>query len=209
MIAKLRWRFIRVSMFSVICVLGVILGAINLSVYLRNTERADAVLDLLIEHSGTFPTEAANELPAIHTDWLSQEAPYDTRFFWVVLGRGGETLEVETGNISAISTEQAVDIAHSLASGGHNRGYIDEYRYAVEPVVNGTLVMLLYNGREMAAFRSFYTLSITISGIGILTIFFWFYLVQTCHRADCRKLQQAKELHYRCRTRNQDTADDY
>ena len=55
MFNRLRMRFIALSMASLLLVLAVILGAVNLITYRHVVEDADAVLDVLAENGGSFP----------------------------------------------------------------------------------------------------------------------------------------------------------
>ncbi len=55
MFKKLRLRFIGLTMLSLLLVLLVILGGINLVNYRNVVQQADAVLDILAENDGSFP----------------------------------------------------------------------------------------------------------------------------------------------------------
>ena len=55
MIRKLRTRLVLASMLSLIAVLGVIMGGLNLMNYQRIVRDSDGVLALLGENGGQFP----------------------------------------------------------------------------------------------------------------------------------------------------------
>ena len=106
MIRKLRIKFILVSMFSMLLVLSVILGIVNVLNYDEIVHDADSVLALLNAHAGELP------VPVQAIDWRSAgdrykspELPYEIRFFSAVLD--------DAGNVQAIYNDQifAVDEA--------------------------------------------------------------------------------------------------
>lgn len=55
MIKKLRIKFIVLSMLSLLLVLVVIMGSINLLNFRKIVEDADAILSILEDHNGVFP----------------------------------------------------------------------------------------------------------------------------------------------------------
>ena len=55
MIRKLRRRFIATAMLAVMLVLLCLISIINVVDYRTITNRADVLLDLLVENNGTFP----------------------------------------------------------------------------------------------------------------------------------------------------------
>ena len=66
MIAQLRKKFILITMGSVILVLAVLMGAVNVANYINMDRSADAVLTLLADNGGAFPNgnKRLNGLPA-------------------------------------------------------------------------------------------------------------------------------------------------
>ena len=61
MFKRLRVRFIALSMASLLLVLGVILGAVNLISYRHVVQEADGILDILAENGGSFPKPDGGE----------------------------------------------------------------------------------------------------------------------------------------------------
>lgn len=61
MFKRLRVRFIALSMASLLLVLGVILGAVNLISYRHVVQEADGILDILAENGGSFPRPDGGE----------------------------------------------------------------------------------------------------------------------------------------------------
>ena len=55
MIKKLKKRFLLIAMLSVLAVLSLLMGAINVRSYMTVISSADVVLDVLAENDGKFP----------------------------------------------------------------------------------------------------------------------------------------------------------
>ena len=101
---------------------------------------------------------------------LSEETPFETRFFTVRIKTDGEVTETDTGSIAAVNEEQAVSYAKTAVSGGKTKGFLDDYRYRI--VENdGSLVIFLDWGRNLSGFRSFLWTSLVISGAGLMAVF--------------------------------------
>jgi len=62
MIRKLRIKFVLTSMISVLVVLIILLGGINLSNYIKVVSDSDKVLDLLASNGGMFPMDKREEV---------------------------------------------------------------------------------------------------------------------------------------------------
>lgn len=179
MIAKVRKRFILITMCSLIAVLTVIIGFINMTGYLRITERADSLLTYLGENGGSFPklNKPPGEKPVDHGPDFSKEAPFDTRYFSVLIDQTGNILKVNTGNIFAVSTELAEEYAQDVWKSGSEHGYKADYRFIIREISEGTLVIFLDNSREMNSFKTFFVASVLASVIGILAVFILVFIL--------------------------------
>ena len=103
MIKKLRVRFVAASMLSLLLVLSVILGGLNIFNYRSIVSDIDSVLALLRESGGALP-EALGDF-----DWReagpryqSPELPYEIRFFSALLNGEGDVLSTETEYILSL-----------------------------------------------------------------------------------------------------------
>ena len=114
MIRKLRVKFILVSMFSMLLVLSVILGIVNVLNYEEIVRDADGVLALLNDHAGELP------VPVQAIDWRSAgdrykspELPYEIRFFSAVLDDGGTVRNIYNDQIFAVDEAKVAQYAHN------------------------------------------------------------------------------------------------
>ena len=137
MLDRLRARLIAVTMLSLSLVLLVILGGINLMSYRQTVSDADALLALLADYGGAFPMPPreggapdrrdAPERPAaesiLRKRGFTDETPYETRFFSVLLGGQGQVLGVDTGRIAAVDEEAAAGYALSVLEAGGKKGF--------------------------------------------------------------------------------------
>ena len=155
MMKRLRIRLIAVTMLSLSLVLLVILGGVNLMSYRKTISDADAVLQLLADNAGAFPLrmreddslrradEPAPDSSALRMRGLSDETPYESRFFSVLLGGDGRVLGVDTGKIAAVDGETATTYALAVTRAGKQRGFTDGYRFLVSAEGGGTRVIFL------------------------------------------------------------------
>lgn len=205
MIKTLRRKFIAIAMGSMAAVLLLLVGGMNLMNYRSILSDTDMRLDILAENNGKFPVSAdtskpsdakAPNIPAdpaasegLYTPpekpdnpffrnhhELSLEAPYDTRFFAVVIKDDGTVISVDTGKIAAVSTSEAGEYAKSLISGNKTHGFQNNYRYRAIRIrgTNGednTMYIFLDCERELNSFKNFLFSSIGVSVLGMLLVF--------------------------------------
>lgn len=172
MIRKLRIKLIAVSMLSLLLVLLLIMGTVNLLNYRDIVAGADATLALLAENGGRFPQKGegrpAPELPGPGP--MSPELPYESRYFSVTLSGAGETVTVDTGKIAAVDTTTAIEFAQRVFESGKTGGFLGNYRYTRSDGEEGALIIFLDCGRSLSTFRSFLLASCGISALGLLAV---------------------------------------
>ena len=75
---------------------------------------------------------------------VTDETPYETRYFSVVLSPEGTTTAVNTGRIASVTSADAARYAKSLKKmGATGTGFLGVYRYRVQPVPEGTQYLFL------------------------------------------------------------------
>ncbi len=168
MIKALRKKFIAAAMVSMVIVLGVIIGTINIINYKNVNRTADIKLNIIAENSGRFPRFDLGLAP---NQRISPEAPFDTRYFTVSLDSDGEAVLTETGKIAAVTDETAVEYAKELFEKGKTDGFKGIYKYRAVETDKGTMYMFLDCERELTNFRSFMIASIAVSLVGIAAVF--------------------------------------
>lgn len=182
MIKKLRRRFILVSTCSVAAVLLLIIAALNIANLATVINDSDTVLYMISSNDGNFPQqfrpggsqgdiqppESSGQLQFPNN---SPERQFDTRFFTVTLDESGNAVSVNTGNIAAVTEDEAVEYAQRVYTGGE-KGSLGYYRYRVTSTEEGGwLVVFMDCSRVLYSVRSFLITSLWISGLGILAVF--------------------------------------
>ena len=121
MLKKIKKKFIAIAMLSVSIVLIAIVGTINIANYISTNQALDARLSLIADNGGTFPDmtpgdfgkklEPKSDQPPAMNDLqkhgISQESPFDTRYFTVTIAPDGTVESVDTGKIASISAGTA------------------------------------------------------------------------------------------------------
>lgn len=191
MIRKMRSRFIASAMLSLFLVLGIIMTVVNALNYSTIIRDADSILAVLTENEGKFPekengknekwagnelneTEPRNQNPDYdhhHAHKLSEEAPYESRFFWITVESGGMVLASNTKHIAAVNEETAVVMAMAVLEKGGDTGFFGNYRYVVAQRDGADQVIFLDCTRGLQNFRTFLIASLSISGVGLAAVF--------------------------------------
>lgn len=181
MIRKLRFRLVLVSMLSLIAVLAVIMGGLNLSNYRRIVNDADGVLALLNENGGAFPKiDRDFEWPAPGPNYRSPELPFEMRFFSVLLDGSGDVLETDTERIAAVDVDEAQRYAQEIWKSGRDSGFRGIYRYARCETEDGNArILFLDCGRSLSQFWNVLRRSALISATGLAAVFLLIVLLSS------------------------------
>lgn len=170
MIKKLRFRFVIVTMISVIAVLGTIISVINIMNYSKVRQSADSILDMLSENNGEFtnrdPLKPDGIEPPNHR--VNEETPFETRYFTITLYSNGTTA-INTSQIAAINEQQALQMAEAVRN--NSRGYKGVYRYKVTNYEDKSLVIFMDCTKQLDTAQSFLFYSIIISMVGVVGVF--------------------------------------
>ena len=120
------------------------------------------------------------------------EMPFETRYFAVTLDVQGATTSVNVQNIAAVSSDEAAQMAQSLAAGAS--GFSGAYRYsAVQQDDGSVLCVFLDCSRDLGSFTSFLTASVAISLVGLaLVLVLVFFLSKAAIRPVVESYQKQK-----------------
>lgn len=172
MIKKLRRKLVAVAMLSLFIVLLIIIGTVNILNYTRMVDDAQRTISILKENDGSFPKPDMS--PGHDKDifkGMSPEAPYESRYFSVLMDANGNVSTIDTGKIAGTDTDEAAEYAARALESGRSAGFMGQYRFAVKDKDNGKLIIFLYCGREISNFRSVLLISVGISLAGMLAVF--------------------------------------
>lgn len=171
MIRALRIKLVVAAMFSLAVVLAVILSVVAVVGYQRTARNADVTLSMLSENDGKFPEDLFSKGDFLREHpKISQELPYESRYFSVFLDGEGNVLSTNTGKIAAVDQETAVEFAKTVLSEGSVQGFLRDYRYIVYSVNAETHIIFLDCGRSMTMFRGMILISVGVSFAGLLAV---------------------------------------
>ncbi len=168
MIRKLRIKFMIAAMLSLLVVLLVLLGTINIANYVQINRRADGILDRLSSNGGQFPDDPMR--PGDRRWDNSPELPFEARFFSVVLDSNGNMVSVDLNRIASVDETTASVYGQEVLSGSYARGYMDHYRFLRSSDQDGVRVIFLDCTRDLETSRRFLISCILVALIGMVTV---------------------------------------
>ena len=178
MIKKLQRKFVLAAMLSLLIVLGLLIGLINIFNYANMIRESDETLSLLAENGGGFPDRFDGE-PEDGTPrdgrlfgpgGFSGELPFQSRYFTVTLGENGEAKSVDLRSVATVDWQTAVHKAQEAAKKGREKGFSGDYRYLGATEDGQTRWIFLNRERELSTVRSFLWISCAISFAGFLMV---------------------------------------
>ncbi len=189
MLNKLRRKFIAIAMLSVSIVLIAIVGTINIANYITTNQALDARLALIADNGGTFPDmtpgdsgkklEPKTDQPPAMNDLqkhgISQESPFDTRYFTVTIASDGTVESVDTGKIASISAGTAEEYAAELWKKGKKKGFFADYKYLATDSDGTTMYVFLNCQREISTIRTYVLTSVGTGALGLVIVFVMIY----------------------------------
>lgn len=168
MIKKLKFKFIILTMSSLLILLAVIVTGVNIMNYNSLKEDADSVLSIISKGDGKFPNIGDGK-PAGGRPF-SPELPYESRFFSVLMNDEGSIIKVDISHIASVDYNRAVALANDVFSGSKNIGFSSDFRYYRYVDKDLVRITFLDCGRKLDTFRSFLLSTITISLTGYITV---------------------------------------
>lgn len=180
MFKRLRYKFISISMLSVILVLGIIVAGINIASYSGTVKNADEILQILADNHGRFPENPEDRvMPRAGLDPIrgmnnpvsSPELQFETRYFSVLLDPDGNVLSSDTGMIAAISDSESESLAKTVFASSKDKGFESDYRFL--KVYEGCNVRVIFYdcGRSLDSYRMGLQASVLVSLSSIFVIF--------------------------------------
>ena len=104
-------------------------------------------------------------------DIMDKEAPYDTRYFTVIVGSDGAVAGVDVNHVAATTARDACAYALQVSASGAKRGIYGAYRYRVVDTDEGSLYVFVDCSRDLSNFEAFLGASAAI-GVGAWLLVF-------------------------------------
>lgn len=192
MVDKLRKRVVTYTVLAVLLVLILLMGTLNIANYVVKDRAADAMLEFLAENDGAFPGPFGKDdmEPKANPDGedfhggpgglrpgMTEETPYETRFFTVDLNEDGSISSINTGRIAAVDSAKAVEMVESAIAKGKSTGYDGNYKYLLSEAEGKKTYIFVDCTRDLMSVRSFLKTSLLVSLIGFIAISILVYLL--------------------------------
>ncbi len=132
MIRSLRRKFILIAIASLAGTLIVLCSISFAFAYTTMLRRVDTGIRLLYEHDGEFRPNPHDTVSIQNGEFqVTQETPFETRYFIVKFDRDNKVSMVDTGHIAALDEEQVIPLIEEILKGDKTKGFKDQYRYGV------------------------------------------------------------------------------
>lgn len=175
MLNRLRRKFILVAMGSLLVVLSVFLLLLNAGNYLITTAAADQLLVSISNNQGELPSsgDGPGQMPWDYP--ITEETPYETRYFVVRADQDQSVVEVQLDFISAVSGADAHSYFQRAMASGRAFGYLDSYRFYHCEQEGGSLFIFLDCANQLRGLRNVLLISLggsllVFSGTGVLVL---------------------------------------
>lgn len=201
MIKRLRFKFIKITMSSVLAVLLLIIASVNIVNVIQNNRSVDMVTQIIVENGGTFKKndrpfgdnfrdeQVKNEKPndRFHN---RDELPFSTRFFSVFLDENKNITEINSESIASVTDEDIKAITQVVLDKNKASGWYKTYRYRISPYESGFLLVVM---EETAVRNSMLTVLFITLSVGVGAFFIIFLLIALFSKRAIKPIAQTYE----------------
>lgn len=176
MIKRLQKKFVLIAMCSFFAVILCIIGGINIVLAIHENESTENLLNILSNNDGKFPKnqmhdEFDKKKPFFDSSRITEETPFETRFFTVMVDSDNQVVRLDTGHIAAISSEDAEEIALEILSGGTDSGSYGSYRYRITEKSYGKLLVFVDRSNQLQIMSTYMLWSCSIGLASLIIVF--------------------------------------
>ena len=179
MIKQLQKKFVLIAMCSFLAVIVCIVGGINIAVTIHENEATENILNILSDNDGKFPknnnhTEPKDfnkRKPFFDFSMMTEETPFETRFFTVMVDSDNNIIQLDTGHIAAVSPDEAESIALEMLNSGSNSGRYGSYKYRITEQSYGKLIVFVDRSNQLKTLSTYLIWSCSIGAISLLIVF--------------------------------------
>lgn len=170
MTKTLKRRFIIFTMTAVTCLLLFIVLAINSLNWMMLERESDTVLETLVDADGAFHKMDFDRPPPFFRP-LDMDRMRASRFFIVRSDLGGNIMDVNIDQISAIDKETAKSYALEVLKTDDTSGRVHGYKFAVKQIGLGQLMFFMDTSEQSENFRIVLFASTVIAVLCWLVLF--------------------------------------
>ena len=164
-------------MISLILVMSVILGAVNLLNSRQVVLDADRTLAFLAENDGEFPRKGKDFDIGDNPKYMSPELARVSRYFCIELDSDEELYDLDISEIAGIDEKTAYAYAQEVLELGKTSGFLSHYRYLVQSLSDdddspAIRILFLDCWRSLSNVDSFFLACVWTALCGILAVRF-------------------------------------
>ncbi|MDO5449182.1 MAG: HAMP domain-containing sensor histidine kinase, partial [Clostridia bacterium] len=177
MIKRLKRKFIILATVSTFVLMAVLVGIMNIVNYSSVITETDMILNVLSQPNAPFgsqkekPRRPPQDIIDFIPRGMSPEVPYESRYFTATVSINGVVEETDVSQIISVDREAADVYVQKAISSGHDRGFIEQFRYIKQTDDRMTRIMFLDCGRKLDSFRKFMLTSTTVGLLGCVVAF--------------------------------------
>lgn len=173
MIRKLRFKLVGITMLSLLLVLALIIGLLNLTSYLGIVRSADSILAAARDGGWLFSGGRPRFVwRSVDPRFRTPDLPYEVFFFAVRIAPDGNWTSFNVENAATVDEEKVAEYTQRILASGREHGFVDSYRYLLYDARNGGRELIFFNcGLMLMAHRMVLFISLAISWIGYMLVF--------------------------------------
>ena len=176
MLKRLRWKFIGTAMLASLIVFAVLLTGINAAFRVMSLRGIDGTLRMIAENEGRFPGDISFDKPPREgfRSWempMTEETPFETRFFVVWEADAAGSVRKEMRSIAAVSAEEAEAYYAEAEARGGETGFVAQYRYYRGEGDGGRFIAFLDCTQQLHSFRNVFMSSLLVAVLALLITF--------------------------------------
>lgn len=156
MTGTLQRKFVLAAMTAITVLILIMLGAINLANIVLVREEIDRTLNILVRNEGSVENLGPMPGSAPPGGLFMPENEYDTvmssNFFVVRFDRDGEIIETDISRTSAVTQEEAKELAADVYKSGGESGRIGSFRYLIRDSGPGSIAVFLDTAGESLSY---------------------------------------------------------
>ncbi|MBR2377523.1 MAG: HAMP domain-containing histidine kinase [Clostridia bacterium] len=161
---RFRKNFIIIAFAVLTCVFIVFFGIVNIVTYYSISNRAEEVVDLILDNDGILPPIINNN------EDFTPEFQYETRYFSIYISKN-HSVAINVDKISSVNKETANRMVHELIMAEKTEGYVSNFKFKSKQIDDGVLYVFLDCSRQIMTYNSIFISSVVISITCLVIIF--------------------------------------
>lgn len=180
MIKRLKKKFIILATVSMVILMAVLVGIMNIVNYSSVVTESDTILDILSGPNAPFgekhemPDRPPQDIENFIPHGMSPEVPYESRYFTATVSKGGNIEEADFSKIISVDRESVDSYVQKAVDSERDRGFIGQFRYVKQTDDRMTRMIFLDCGRKLNSFHMFMWTSMAVGLLGCVIVFVLF-----------------------------------